>query len=68
MPWGAEGAVGGDLLRVGNRWVVLLQDRGLEGFLDRDDLCLDFDRGARMRLVGEVFTGDGLVEWAGLGQ
>ena len=66
QPWGAEGAVEGDLLRVGNRWVVLLQDRGTPNLLDRDDLCLDFDKGARIRLVGEVFTGDGLVEWAGL--
>lgn len=68
MSWSEEGATGGDLLRVGNRWVVLLQDRGNEGYLDRDDLCLDFDRGARMRLVGEVFTGEGLVEWANLGR
>jgi hypothetical protein len=64
--WGREGAAEGDLLRVGNRWVILLQDRGLPGELDRDDLCLDFDKGARIRIVGEVFTGDGLVEWAGL--
>ena len=66
--WGGEGAMEGDLLRVGNRWVVLLQDRGTEQILDRNDLCLDFDKGARMRLVGEVFTGEGLVEWSGLGR
>jgi hypothetical protein len=65
-PWGREGAAEGDLLRVGKRWVILLQDRGVPGELDRDDLCLDFDKGARIRIVGEVFTGDGLVEWAGL--
>lgn len=66
--WGGEGAAEGDLLRVGNRWVILLQDRGIVQVLDRDDLCLDFDKGARMRLVGEVFTGEGLVEWSGLGR
>lgn len=64
LSWGESGAAAGDLVRVGNRWVVLLQDRGVDGLLDHDDLCLDFDKGARMRLVGEVFTGDGLVEWA----
>ena len=64
--WGGTGATGGDLLRVGNRWVILLQDRGIEHILDGDDLCLDFDKGGRIRLVGEVFTGDGLVEWSGL--
>lgn len=62
--WGSGGVTGGDLLRVGNRWVVLLQDKGLEGTLDSEDLCLDFDKGARVRQVGEVFTGEGLVEWA----
>ena len=66
--WGEGGAAGGDLLRVGDRWVVLLQDRGIEHILDRDDLCLDFDRGAKIRLVGEVFAGDGLVGWSGLGK
>ena len=66
LSWDETGASEGDLLRVGNRWVVLLQDRGIEGILDKEDLCLDFDKGARMRLIGEVFTGEGLVEWAGV--
>jgi len=62
--WSTEGAAEGDLLRVGNRWVILLQDQGSDEILDRDDLCLDFDKGARIRVIGEVFTGEGLVEWA----
>jgi len=64
--WGEGGVTAGDLMRVGTRWVVVLQDRALEGILDRDDLCLDFDKGARVRQIGEVFTGEGLVEWAPL--
>jgi len=65
--WGPEGITAGDLLRVGNRWVVLLQDRALGGTLDSEDLCLDFDKGATVRQVGDVYTGEGLVEWARLG-
>lgn len=65
--WGDGGVKGGDLLRVGDRWVVLLQDGALPNVLDRDDLCLDFDKGPRVRQIGEVFTGEGLVEWASLG-
>jgi hypothetical protein len=68
VSWGPGGAEAGDLLRVGARWVFLLKDRGIDGRLDRDDLCLDFDRGARIRSTGEVFTGEGLVEWASLRQ
>ena len=61
----AQGAVeAGDLLRVGERWVVLFEDRGQAGSLDRDDLCLDFDKGPRVNRIGDVFTGDGLIEWA----
>lgn len=66
--WGEGGVANGDLLRVGNRWVVVLKDAVMVGTLDRDDFCLDFDKGARVRRIGEVFTGDGLVEWASLGQ
>lgn len=62
--WGSSGVEEGDLLRVGERWVVLLEDRGVPGRIDRDDLCLDYDRGPRVSRIGEVFTGDGLVEWA----
>ncbi len=61
----SEAAVGpGDLLRVGNRIVFILEDRGDEGRLDYEDLCLDFDRGARVLPLGSVFTGEGLVDWA----
>ena len=62
--WGETGVGAGDLLRVGDRWVVILHDTGVQGLLDRSDLCLDFDKGARIRQIGEVFTGEGLVEWA----
>lgn len=64
--WGEEGVQAGDLLRVGNRWLILLKDQVNRGVLDREDLGLDFDKGARIRQIGEVFTGEGLVEWARL--
>ena len=67
QPWGDGGVAAGDLLRVGNRWVILLRDQTSPGLLDVGDLCLDLDKGARVREVGEVFTGEGLVEWAELG-
>ncbi|MFQ5527961.1 MAG: hypothetical protein ACE5GX_17100 [Thermoanaerobaculia bacterium] len=54
----------GDLLRVGNRIVWILEDRGQAGRLDYDDLCIDFDRGARVVRLGSVFAGEGLVAWA----
>lgn len=53
----------GDLLRVGGRLVWFLEDRGAAG-LDGEDWCLDFDRGARVERLGDVFVGEGLVEWA----
>ena len=56
----------GDLLRAGPRLVMFLKDEGVEGWLDYDDLCLDFDRGAAIRRLGEIFTGQGVVEWARL--
>lgn len=59
-------APAGDPLQVGERVVWLLEDRGLADRLDRDDLCLDYERGARVRLLSDVFTGDGLVERARL--
>ncbi len=65
-PWGAAGVSPGDLLRAGERVVVLWQDRGARDRLDPEDLCFDFDKGARVRALGEVFTGDGLVEWGAL--
>ena len=61
--WGEDGVEPGDLLRVGERLVILLQDRGIAGTLDYDDLCFDFFRGASVRPLREVFVGDGLVEW-----
>lgn len=56
--------VPGDLLRVGDRVVWLYQDRGVIGRLDYQDLCLDFEQGARVLELGNVFAGDGLVEWS----
>ncbi len=56
----------GEPLRVGERVVWLLEDRGVADRLDREDLCLDFERGARVRTLRDVFTGEGLVERARL--
>lgn len=56
----------GDLLRVGERWVLTYQDLGEVGWLDYEDLCFDFDRGAAVRRLGDIFVGDGLVERAQL--
>lgn len=62
---GAAGAVGmGDLVRAGPRVVVLYRDRGTPGRLDREDLCFDFERGASVRPLSEVFSGEGLVDLA----
>lgn len=62
-PWGDPG----DLLRAGQRWVFTYEDRGERGALDYDDLCVDFDKGAAIRRLGDIFTGEGLVERARLG-
>ena len=69
--WGdGEGGVGtGDLVRAGSRVVVLFRDhaeQGTPGRLDREDLCFDYERGAAVRSLSEVFTGEGLVELARL--
>ena len=48
----------GDLVRVADRWVVLLRDEsgaGEAGMLDGADLCLDFDAGAAVRRLDQVF-------------
>ncbi len=66
--WGAGGAAAGDLLRVGERFVVLVADEGEPGRLDDGDLGFDFDRGAVLRRLGEIYTGEGLVEWAPQGE
>ncbi|MEM6794098.1 MAG: hypothetical protein AAF725_08945 [Acidobacteriota bacterium] len=74
-PWTAadpkksEGVAAGDFLRVGDRVVVLYEDRGQSGFLDYDDLCFDFVQGAEVRALAEVFSGDGLdVQTAPVGR
>jgi len=66
--WGGDGAGvdAGDLLRAGARVVVLFRDRGTPGVLDRDDLCFDYEQGAAVRALSEVFAGEGLVEVARL--
>jgi hypothetical protein len=69
-PWGDGGVATGDLLRVGDRVVVLYRDAGRAGVLDRADLCFDYVRGAAVRPLGDVFAESegerGLVDWAGL--
>lgn len=66
--WGDDdaGVETGDLLRAGARVVVLFRDRGTAGVLDRDDLCFDYEQGAAVRALSEVFAGEGLVEVARL--
>lgn len=53
----------GDLLRVGRRLVWFLEDREAAG-LDDEDWCLDLERGARVQRLGDIFVGEGLVDWA----
>lgn len=65
--WGSGGAAPGDVLRVGQRFVILVADEGRRGRLDDGDLGFDFDKGAALRRLEEIFTGEGLVEWAPLG-
>ena len=70
-PWASEatgspGVAPGDLLRVGQRIVVLYQDRGRAGRLDYEDLAFDFELGAAVRPLAEVFSGDGVIELASL--
>ena len=63
-PAGATGAgVGsGDLLRVGDRVVVLYRDAGLPQKLDPEDLAFDVERGARLSPLRDIFSGDGELE------
>lgn len=57
--WGDD-AGAGDLLRVGDRMVVLYEDRGTVGSVDHGDLCFDFEQGASVRTLEDVFgRGDG---------
>ena len=48
----------GDLVRVGDRIVVLYRDQGVPGVVDYDDLCFDFVQGAEVRSLGDVFGPD----------
>lgn len=80
VPWGqVVGSVApGDLLRVGDRVVMLYRDAddgGRPGGLDRADLCFDYVAGAAVRPLGHVFAAQsresgetGEVEWASLGR
>lgn len=52
----------GDLIQVSDRLVILYRDRGIEGVLDPDDLCLDFTRGASVAPLGQVFGS--MEEWS----
>lgn len=64
--WG-EDVAPGDLLRVGNRIVVLYDDRGVPGVLDYPDLCFDYVQGASVSALSDVFFGSGsIVEHASL--
>jgi hypothetical protein len=72
LPWSAVELSGevpwhsGGVVRAGSKVAFTYQDRGILGKLDDADLCLDFDRGATVRTLGEVFVGEGLVEFAAL--
>lgn len=61
LAWEGEGGdVGpGALLRVGNRIVVLYEDQGEPGILDRRDLCFDYALGAAVRPLADVFSAEG---------
>jgi hypothetical protein len=63
--WTEEVATG-DLLRVGARWVLAYRDFDGDGALGPADLCLDFERGAAVRRLSDVFVGEGEIEWARL--
>jgi len=61
-------AVGpGDLLRAGNRVVVLYRDAGEPGKLDPADLAFDFERGLRLGELKDFFSGEGDLEQTALG-
>lgn len=65
LAWSSEVAQG-DLMQVGARWVVLYRDAGRVGVLDSEDLCLDFDQGASIRRLNEIFSGEGEVDWVSM--
>ncbi len=58
----------GDLVQSGGRIVVLFRDEGLPGRLDGGDLCFDFDRGAKIYRLEQLFRAraGAAVEWAAL--
>jgi len=56
----------GDLLRSGERVVVLFEDRGVRGRLDYEDLCFDYVENAAVRSLGDVFKSGGVLDWADL--
>lgn len=66
--WGDSetGVAPGDLVQVGETWVVLFRDAGKPGVLDGQDLCFDFSAGATVRALDEVFLGSGEVDIARL--
>ena len=66
--WSPGEVVAGDLLRAGDRVVVVYQDRGVAGVLDYEDQCFDFREGAEVIRLGDVFSGEGLVDWTALRQ
>lgn len=59
-PWPEPGS----LVRVGDRVVVLFEDAGEAGVLDRQDLCFDYALGAMVRPLSAVYSGGGEVELA----
>lgn len=66
LDWSQDGVLPGDMVRVGERLVFLFEDRGRQGVLDYGDLCFDFDKGANVRMLSDVFVGEGVVELARL--
>jgi hypothetical protein len=64
--WGQD-IFPGDLLRAGDRWIVVFDDTQGDGLLDASDRCLDFDRGAGVENISEVFVGEGELQLARLG-
>ncbi len=56
--WGQDAAPG-DLLRAGDRVVVLYRDSGTPGVIDYQDLCFDYVQGAAVRALSDVFIGSG---------
>ncbi len=58
----------GDLLQGGERIVALFRDAGEPGRLDPADLCFDFERGAKIRRLDQVYRDEGgfELEWASL--